>query len=177
MRSRLFRVTTISLVTAVLCGMTGTASASPPDETGTVTGPRLAAVAAQEEPPAAPMISDQVGRDGAVRVSWHDPDPQTAEVTSYVVTAEPGGASTTVDGDSRSAIVGDLTNGTRYRMSVVAHNGFGQSEPAPPSNPVTPRPATFRWNRSSPVWCLPTGESPRCGSNLRTEAPPLRVTC
>ncbi|MEU3270624.1 fibronectin type III domain-containing protein [Saccharomonospora sp. NPDC006951] len=128
-------------MTAVLCGMTGTANASGPDEPALVSGPRIAAQAAQETPPAAPMISDQVARDGAVRVSWHDPGPETAEVTSYVVTAEPGGASTTVGGDSRSATVGDLTNGTPYRMSVVAHNDAGQSEPAPPADPVTPRQA------------------------------------
>lgn len=96
--------------------------------------------------PFAPVNVVATATDGQAHVSW-DPPPQRpdgtpgdngAPITSYTVTASPGGQSTTTDALSMSADVFDLANGTTYVFTVVASNDLGQSAPSEPSNPVTP---------------------------------------
>jgi len=75
----------------------------------------------------------------AATVSWTPPafdggDP----LTSYTVTASPGGASTTVTADQLSAVVKGLQLGVAYTFNVVAYNVYGRFGPPAVSNAVTP---------------------------------------
>ena len=64
-----------------------------------------------------------------------------APVTSYRVTAEPGGASTTISAAAYArlayAVVPGLTDGTQYTFTVQAVNRAGASAPSLPSAAVT----------------------------------------
>jgi hypothetical protein len=74
--------------------------------------------------------------DRSVTVSW----APVAGATSYVVTAQPGGATCTAVAPATSCVVEGLVNGTTYTFTVVAIGDGGTSDPSEPSNPVTPRP-------------------------------------
>ena len=68
---------------------------------------------------------------GDATIRWVAPTPDgRPPITSYTVTAEPGGASTTVAGDVTTATVTGLTGGATYDLSVVATNANGESPPA-----------------------------------------------
>jgi alpha-tubulin suppressor-like RCC1 family protein len=78
--------------------------------------------------------------DKRVLVSWSAPTSNGgSQITSYIVAASPGTASTTVSGSSTSAIVTGLTNGTSYTFLItpVNINGEGDSEI---TNAVIPNP-------------------------------------
>jgi hypothetical protein len=59
-------------------------------------------------------------------------------ITSYTVTASPGGL-TASSASSPIAMIG-LTNGTAYTFTVTATNSVGTSDPSAASSPVTPAP-------------------------------------
>ena len=61
-----------------------------------------------------------------------------AAITSYTVTASPGGASAT--GPSSPITVTGLANGTAYTFTVTATNSVGTGPASAPSSPVTPAP-------------------------------------
>ncbi len=74
---------------------------------------------------------------------WCPPASGAGRVTSYTVTAEPGGESVTADVPNDWAIVDGLSNGTSYTFSVVANASAASaseagSSPAAATNPVTP---------------------------------------
>ena len=72
-------------------------------------------------------------------VSWTPPpDNGGAAITSYVVTASPGGRQVTVDGPTTQATFTHLTNGTTYSFTVAAANRVGTGSASSPSTPVTP---------------------------------------
>ena len=73
-------------------------------------------------------------------VSWTAPADNGSAVTSYTVTASPGGAATTVSGapPATTATVTGLTNGTSYTFTVAATNSVGTGSASAPSNAVTP---------------------------------------
>ena len=90
-----------------------------------------------------PVVSDvptnvvaTPGVSGEVAVSFVPPlDIGSSIITSYTVTADPGGQSTTGGG---TCMVTGLTNGTNYTFTVVATNDSGDSAPSVASNAVTP---------------------------------------
>lgn len=105
---------------------------------GGSTGGLVLLIAAPPGPPMAPTAVLASGTDSGATVGWATPaDDGGLPITSYTVTASPGGARVT----SRfgPVVFVGLTNGTVYTFSVVATNAAGSSEPAV-SNPVTPRP-------------------------------------
>ena len=57
-------------------------------------------------------------------------------ITSYTVSASPGGASAT--GNISPIIVSGLTNGVSYTFTVVANNAIGSSAPSVASNAIIP---------------------------------------
>ena len=88
--------------------------------------------------PGAPTAVTAVAGNGAATVSWAAPaSTGGSPITSYTVTASPGGATSTISG-STSAVVSGLTNGTAYTFVVTAANTVGTGAPSAPSAPVTP---------------------------------------
>ena len=77
--------------------------------------------------------------DAQVEVSWTSGGTGGSVITSYTVTANPGGATCTTD--STSCIVDNLDNGTGYTFEVVATNAAG-SGPAATSSATTVAPST-----------------------------------
>ena len=94
--------------------------------------------------PAAPTAVAATAGDRTASVTWTPgawtgfprpaDDPHRAPV--YVVTATPGGATTTVRGASSARVAG-LANGTAYTFTVTAINEFGRTASAPTA-PVVP---------------------------------------
>lgn len=89
--------------------------------------------------PPAPTRVAAVPGNGRATVSWHPPRGRLGPaVTSYTVTAAPGGRTVTVPGSATSAVVTGLTDATPYTFTVVATNAGGNSPASSPSAPVTP---------------------------------------
>jgi hypothetical protein len=61
-----------------------------------------------------------------------------AAITSYKVTANPGGQTVTVDSSTLTATFTGLTNGTSYTFIVVSTNRVGESAPSSATSSVTP---------------------------------------
>ena len=111
------------------------ADSSPPS------APSDSVTPAKAGPPGAPVVTDVAGRDAAVRVDWSPPPETAAAVTSYTITAQPGGQTVTAEPEATSATVAGLTNDTPYQFTVTATNANGVGEPSPLSRPVTPKAA------------------------------------
>ena len=93
--------------------------------------------------PDAPAQATAFAADGAAYVGWNPSLTGNGEpVTSYTVTASPGGQSTTISasGFERTgyATVTGLANGTPCTFTVTAANGRGSSAPSLPTAAVTP---------------------------------------
>jgi RHS repeat-associated protein len=92
--------------------------------------------------PAAPTNVVATAGDTLASLTWTAPANNGATITSYTATASPGGATATVNGSpaapSVSYIAGQLTDGTAYTFTVVAHNVNGDGPASGPSNSVTP---------------------------------------
>ena len=85
------------------------------------------------DPPAGVVVR---GGDASATVSWSAPPPEQ-QVGRWTVTASPGGASVSVTGRARSAVVPGLTNGRSYAFAVTGRNAVGTS-PAAPAMSATP---------------------------------------
>lgn len=85
-------------------------------------------------PPTSPVA--KIGSTKA-SISFSTPaNNGSSVITSYTVTAAPGGASAT--GSSSPIIVSGLTNGVSYTFTVVANNAIGSSAPSVASNAIIP---------------------------------------
>ncbi len=90
--------------------------------------------------PDAPTAVSAASGDGEATVSFTAPvNTGTTPISSYTVTADPGGAATT--GGSSPITVKGLTNGTAYTFKVTATNSIGPGPASNASNSVTPKPA------------------------------------
>ena len=92
--------------------------------------------------PGAPTAASAIAGDTTATVSFVAPSSNGgATITSYKVTASPGGLTAT--GTISPITVSGLTNGTSYSFTVVAINSVGSSVASLPSNSVAPvHPAT-----------------------------------
>jgi len=87
-------------------------------------------------PPSAPTAVGAFPGNGSATVSWSPPSSSGSfPITSYLVTASPGGQTCLTSGTS--CTVDGLTNGTTYTFSVAALNGAGWGANGS-SSPVTP---------------------------------------
>ena len=89
--------------------------------------------------PLAPTEVTATGGHQSATITWTAPTSQ-APITGYTITATPGSATATVDGDQTSTRITGLTNGTTYTFTVTATSSAGDSGPSAASNPVTPQP-------------------------------------
>ena len=91
-------------------------------------------------PPGAPTDVRGEAGDGRVSVSWVPPvSSGSFAITSYQVTASPGGGGCLVTAPTLACDVTGLTNGTAYTFEVRALNGAGWGPWSQESDPVTPR--------------------------------------
>jgi hypothetical protein len=87
--------------------------------------------------PAAPPAPTVARGDRRATVSWTAPDDDGGSpVTAYVVSS--GSLHRTLPASARKATITGLTNGTRYRFTVVAVNDVGDSPASAPSAAVVP---------------------------------------
>ncbi len=84
-------------------------------------------------PPGAPGAPAAIAGEASATVYW---SAASGAVSSYVVTASPGGANATVGGSTLSALVGGLSDGTSYTFTVTASNGSGPGPASAASNAV-----------------------------------------
>jgi hypothetical protein len=95
--------------------------------------------------PGAPASVTATAANSAAVVRWTAPTNTGAgAITSYRVTASPGGASVTVPGPSpiTNAAIAGLTPGTAYTFKVSAVNSAGTGVASTPSSSVTPKAST-----------------------------------
>lgn len=90
--------------------------------------------------PGAPGNVFAAAGDGTAQLNWTKPaDDGGAAITGYRISQEPGGTSYTV-GNTTSAQITGLENGTRYVFNVRAINAVGVSPESAPTQPETPNP-------------------------------------
>ncbi len=87
-------------------------------------------------PPQAPTDVTASAGNAQATVSFSRPYANGSRITSYTVTASPGGA--TVTGKRSPLTLTGLTNGTSYTFTVTATNALGTGPASMPSSAVTP---------------------------------------
>ena len=88
--------------------------------------------------PSAPTIDTiTLGRSSAT-ISVTSNGSGGSTITSYTVTASPGGASCIVTAPATSCTIAPLTPGSPYTFTAVATNAVGPSFPSLPSSPIIP---------------------------------------
>jgi hypothetical protein len=103
--------------------------------------------------------------DTEATVTWAKPTSTGASaITSYTVTATPGGQTTTVSPTVPAATITGLSNGTSYTFTVTVFNAAGAGAPSAPSNAVTPRVVA----RGAVVAVLPAMSNGAYGGYLTT---------
>jgi hypothetical protein len=86
--------------------------------------------------PGAPLIGPATAGNTQASVAFTAAANNGSVITSYTVTASPGGA--TGSGAASPIVVSGLTNGTPYTFTVTATNAAGTGPASAPSNSVTP---------------------------------------
>jgi hypothetical protein len=99
--------------------------------------PAPAPVPPPTSPPGAPASVTAIAGHASAAVSWTAPaDPGSYPVSTYQVTATPGGHACLTS--TLTCDIGGLTNGTAYTFTARALNGAGWGAWSGPTNAVTP---------------------------------------
>lgn len=89
--------------------------------------------------PAAPTGVSAAPGDRRLTITWNAPSTDGGSpITSYTATAAPGGASCGWTTGARTCTITELTNGTRYSVTVTSTNQAGTSSPSAAAT-ATPR--------------------------------------
>ncbi|CAN2226769.1 Listeria/Bacterioides repeat [Candidatus Nanopelagicaceae bacterium] len=113
---------------AVANNATGSSSASPSS----------AAVSPAGKPGVPTGVTATIG-NGSATVSLTPPtNTGGPAITSYTMTASPGGATCTVNAPATSCAISPLDNGTAYTFTATAYNGVARSDSSTASASVTP---------------------------------------
>ena len=125
--------------TGLTNGTSYTATIVAKNGAGTSTGVTASATPVAPTPPGAPTGVTASAGNGQATISWTTPaSAGSSAITSYTVTASPGGRTCTVNAPATTCTISGLTNGTAYTFTVVASNNVGTSDPSSASNSVTP---------------------------------------
>ncbi|MFP2926380.1 fibronectin type III domain-containing protein [Pyxidicoccus sp. 3LG] len=144
------RTETTTSTTLTITGLTNgaeytfTVTASNRQGAGAASAPSAAAVPFKVL--GAPRDVSATPANGAVTVSWSEPEPTGFAVTGYTVTVHEGENVRSTDTTSTSFTATGLTNGTSYSFVVTATNskGKGAASSAVTSTPrTTPGPSEF----------------------------------
>ncbi|MQF48288.1 fibronectin type III domain-containing protein [SAR202 cluster bacterium AC-647-N09_OGT_505m] len=118
--------------------------------------------------PGVPTNATAAASNTEAMVFWSAPvSTGGAAITSYKVTADPGGQTITVGGSTLTATFTGLTNGTYYTFTVVATNSVGDSAPSIPSSVVQPLTlpgaptsvsATAENGQATVTWSVPSSD-------------------
>ena len=120
-------------------------------------------------PPTAPTTVSATPGDSTATVSWFAPSVSDAPITTYTVTASPGGQNCTWStGPLRCEVLG-LLNDTAYTFVVTATSLGGTSASSSASIPVTPRLAVIP---RPPPTTTTTTEAPPTTALLTPDVPP-----
>lgn len=178
---------TTCTVTGLTNGVSYTASVVATNATGSSTASASSPSATPLDFPSAPVAPvAQMTGSGQVTVSW---SPSVTDggsaISSYTVTASPGGAGCTATSPTTICTVSGLTNGTSYQFAVTATNTLGSSGSAM-SNSVTPVvvPGTpmnvvaTPSNQSATVtWVAPTSNGGATITSYTVTSSPGSLTC
>ncbi|HUN31662.1 MAG TPA: beta-galactosidase [Trebonia sp.] len=102
--------------------------------------PATSPAAAGDASVSAPTRARAIGGSSSATVVWCPPATGASQVTSYTVTAQPGGASVTAAVPNDWAIIDGLTNGTSYTFTVTANTKTTSGTLADTTSAVTPAP-------------------------------------
>ena len=95
---------------------------------------------AQTGTPGAPTGVTATAGTNEATLTWTPPSSTGGStITSYTITASPGGTTLTVPGTSVTATMSGLAPGTAYSFTVTATNSAGNGPPSASSNSVTPQ--------------------------------------
>jgi beta-galactosidase GanA len=104
--------------------------------------PAASAASAASSTVSTPVDVRAIGGESSATVVWCPPASGAASVTSYTVTAQPGGQQVTAKVPNDWAIVDGLSNGTSYTFTVTAATSASGTSQATTTNAVTPEPIT-----------------------------------
>ncbi|MVA23104.1 putative Ig domain-containing protein [Agrobacterium vitis] len=117
-------------------------------DANSATGSASYSLAVAADLPGAPTIGTASAGDTQATVSFTAPaNDGGAAITSYTVTASPGGA--TASGSASPITVTGLTNGTAYTFTVTATNSAGTGAASAATSAVTPTAPTFTFSPAS----------------------------
>jgi beta-galactosidase GanA len=102
--------------------------------------PAASPAAADSATVSAPSLARAIAGSASATVVWCPPRTGASQVTSYTVTAHPGGATVTADVPNDWAIVDGLTDGTSYTFTVTANTKSANGTSGDTTRPVTPAP-------------------------------------
>jgi Concanavalin A-like lectin/glucanases superfamily/Fibronectin type III domain len=95
-------------------------------------------------PPGAPTGVTATAGNAQATVTWTAPASNGGTaISSYTVTASPGGQTVSVPASTTTAMVTGLAGGTAYTFTVTASNAAGAGAASAPSNSITPAAASL----------------------------------